>query len=109
MRPPPQNLTVAEPLDVLHGRFGQQHHVGDGDDLVVREHAGDQRREVAVAYAVPVAVSLLEVDVGAQVFVDPLDVCGVDRQAFLVLFVRGTQNAKGEQAHARPPFVVSTP
>jgi hypothetical protein len=51
---------------------------------------------------------MLEVEVGAQVVVDPVNVGRVDRKALLVLLGGGSEDAQAEQTHSKPPFVVDT-
>ncbi len=99
VRPPQQHLASAHRGDIRVLRFGQQHHVAVGQDVLAVGEAGHQGGQFRVRDAEPGGVPVLQRDPGAQIGVQPRQMVGVQRQPTFVRFGRGADHPEVEKAH----------
>ena len=78
MRPPPQDLTAPQGIDVTQDRLRLQDDVGDGQDLVARQNSFHELGQVLIRHTEPSAIPLLQDDVLSQVLIDVLEVLRMD-------------------------------
>ena len=85
VRPAPQDMSVAQLLEVLGQGFGEQDDIAARHQFLPRQQPGDVRSQLLIRDAETPAVAAFEVDELLKIGFDPLKVQRVDRQPVLVL------------------------
>ena len=92
VRPAPDDLSRMEFSEILSLDLGQQDHVAIGDELFPGADSTDFFGQGVVRGAEIRAVAMLKEDMRPEPWVDPAEMCGVNRQSALIRLARASKD-----------------